>query len=49
MRNIENGLCHYKTFGGNVTWDPLHPENLILARERNLDLSFYKQFPQQLK
>lgn len=44
MLNIENGLCHYKTFGGNMVWDSMHPENLILTKERDLDLSFYRQY-----
>lgn len=42
MLNIEKGLYHYKIFGGNVIWDSMHPEDLILTKERNLDLSCYK-------
>ena len=44
MLNIENGLDHYKTFGGSVTWGSLNPENLILTKNGNLDLSFYRQY-----
>lgn len=44
MLNIENGLYHYKTFGGSAVWCSMNPENLILTAERNLDLSFYKQY-----
>ncbi len=44
MLNIENGLYHYKTFGGSVIWDSMHPEDLWLRKERKLDLSFYRQY-----
>ncbi len=44
MLNIENGLYNYKTFGGSVTWDVLKPENLILTKDGNLDLSFYRKY-----
>lgn len=44
MLNVENGIYHYKTFSNNVVWDSMNPENLILIPERNLDLSFYKQY-----
>lgn len=44
MLNIENGLCHYKTFGGSVIWDSMHSENLILTKKEDLDLSFYRQY-----
>lgn len=44
MLNIENGLYHYKTFGGSVIWDSMRPENLILTKEGDLNLSFYRQY-----
>lgn len=44
MLNIENGLCHYKTFGGSIIWDSMHPENLILIKEKVLDLSFDESY-----
>lgn len=44
MLNIENGLYYYKTLGGGVIWDSMHPENLILIKEGILNLSFYRQY-----
>lgn len=41
MLNIENGLYNYKTFAGSMIWDSMHPESLMLIKER--DLSFNKQ------
>ena len=44
MLNIENGLDHYKTFGGSVIWDSMHPESLILTKGEDLNLSFYRRY-----
>jgi len=44
MLNIENGLNHYKIFGSSAIWDSMHPEDLLLMKERKLDLSFYRQY-----